>query len=75
MSRKLTVFIALLLVSVLVFACGKPAETPAPAPAPQPEEEATPAETAPAEEAPQVEGVTGKIVVVGSTSVSRRSKN
>ncbi len=68
MSRKLTVFIALLLVSVLVFACGKPAETPAPAP--QPEEEATPAETAPAEEAPQVEGVTGKIVVVGSTSVS-----
>jgi phosphate transport system substrate-binding protein len=70
MSRKLTVFIALLLVSVLVFACGKPAETPAPAPAPQPEEEATPAETAPAEEAPQVEGVTGKIVVVGSTSVS-----
>ncbi len=70
MSRKLTVFIALLLMSVLVFACGKPAETPAPAPAPQPEEEATPAETAPAEEAPQVEGVTGKIVVVGSTSVS-----
>ena len=51
MSRKLTVFIALLLVSVRF--CGETGQTPAPAIAPQPEEEATPAETAPAEEAPR----------------------
>ncbi len=73
MSKKYTVLLALLLVAVLAFACGKPAETPAP-PAQEPAPAETPAQAetpTPAETpAPAEEGIKGKIVVVGSTSVS-----
>ncbi|HHX03042.1 MAG TPA: phosphate ABC transporter substrate-binding protein [Tissierellia bacterium] len=71
MSKKLTVLVALILVVLLVFACNKPAETPAPTqePTPTPAPAETASEEEPEEE-PQETALTGKIVVVGSTSVS-----